>query len=801
MSDGAMLKNLPPEKLSYTAKNRKWRLDHVNWAENYIWSYDSVVRKSFSNKAINYNLICGMLDMRDLEVVLNPNDLKAKFIPDRIQHYPLINSKIQVLAGEESARRFDYTVVVTDYDSVSEVQEGRKNALMQDLAAWATAGVEDEEQARGELEKISKYNKYSWKDLREMRANVLMEHYWKEYNMPAMFNQGFYDAMVAGEEHYACEVVGGEPRVSRVNPNKMIVIKSGYSNKTEDADMIVLWDYWSPGKVIDTYYDVLTEKDVAYLSHLPFAQSTMEMENIDPMSTWAFVDGNDGISGEGIMLEGALAAGNVSFDRNFVDNFGNVRVVRVYWKSYRKLLKVKSYDMESGDEVYNFYPENYVVNEAMGEEATTLWVTEAWEGTKIGDKVYVNMRPKVVQYNRLSSPSRCHFGIVGRIYNLNERKPYSLVDMAKPYNYLYDVVHDRLNKNLAASWGKIGTLDLAKIPKDWDVEKWSYYAKKMHLNVMDSFKEGNRGAATGKLAGMMSGQTPTIDLDQGNIIQEDVQLLEFIKNEMSEVIGVTRQREGQISNRETVGGVERSVLQSSHTTEWLFMVHDDLKKAVCECFLETAKVALKGQSKKFPYLLDDATARVADFDGDAYAESDYGLVVENSDDNKSLRQNLTGLAQALVQAQTISTSTLVKMWTSGSTADMIRSLKEDEDTRQAAAEQAAQQQQEMQREQLAAEAEMQRAKMEQDERKSIRESETRVLVAQVQAEAAMAVAESKGLATNLFASETLEESVREFDERMAMERQKLEEKRKQNQEAMAMKREQAKNKQENKKSN
>ena len=66
---------------------------------------------------------------------------------------------------------------------------------------------------------------------------------------------------------------------------------------------------------------------------------------------------------------------------------------------------------------------------------------------------------------------------------------------------------------------------------------------------------------------------------------------------MSEVVGITRQREGQISNRETVGGVERATLQSSHITEWLFARHDDVKKRALECFLETAKIALKGKKK------------------------------------------------------------------------------------------------------------------------------------------------------------------------------------------------------------
>jgi len=61
------------------------------------------------------------------------------------------------------------------------------------------------------------------------------------------------------------------------------------------------------------------------------------------------------------------------------------------------------------------------------------------------------MRPKVVQYNRLSNPSRCHFGFVGSVYNINDTKPFSLVDVMKPYNYLYNALHDRLNKAIAAN--------------------------------------------------------------------------------------------------------------------------------------------------------------------------------------------------------------------------------------------------------------------------------------------------------------------------------------------------------------
>lgn len=77
------------------------------------------------------------------------------------------------------------------------------------------------------------------------------------------------DAMAVGEEIYQCDIVGGEPVVERLNPLKVRIFKAGYSNKVEDADIIIVEDYWSPGRVIDTWYDVLTQQDIKYIESLP----------------------------------------------------------------------------------------------------------------------------------------------------------------------------------------------------------------------------------------------------------------------------------------------------------------------------------------------------------------------------------------------------------------------------------------------------------------------------------------------------------------------------------------------------
>jgi hypothetical protein len=768
--------NLPPQQLPFSKKNKKWRKAHLDWADSKTFFNYSLVRKSVIHKKINYDLLNGKLHMSDIELMLNPDSIKAGFVPDRIQHYPIMNSKLNVLRGEESRRVFDYRVIVTNPNAISEIENNKKEELLQNLQKLMADTSKSEEEFNQELEKLNDYYTYEWQDMREIRGNAILNHYVKEYNIPLLFNNGFMDAVTVGEEIYQCDIVGGEPVIERLNPLKVRIFKSGYSNKIEDADIIIIEDYWSPGRVIDTYHDVLSKKDIEYIENIPdhIGQASIDsMDNID--ERFGYV--NNHMVGEEISTDGFyfdpfnLFSDSISNSLLPYDLAGNIKVLRMYWKSRRRIKKVKSYDPETGEEVYNFFPETYIIDKDNGEEEQIFYINEAWEGTKIGTDIYVNMRPRVVQYNRLSNSSRCHFGIIGSIYNLNDSRPFSLVDMMKRYNYFYDVIHDRLNKIMARNWGKLLRLDLAKIPKKWDIEKWMYYAKVNGIAVEDSFKEGNIGAASGKLAGALNNSSSgVIDAEFGNSIQSQINLLEFIKMEMSEVVGITRQREGQISNRETVGGVERATLQSSHITEWLFVVHDDVKRRVLECFLETAKIAFKGRSKKFQYILSDNSMRIMDIDGDEFAEADYGLVVDNSQGTQELAQKLDMLAQAALQNQALSFSTIMRLYNSSSLAEKQRLVERDEQAIQARNAQAQQQQLQTQQQIVQLENEQRLAEMQQKEQANIRDNETKIIVAQIQAnskEDGISEPETDDDRANL------REKIREFDEKMRLEKEKL----------------------------
>ena len=769
----------PPQQLSFSRKNKVWRRKCVDFGDDHSLLHYHLTRKSVFAMKINYDLLNGKLHMPDLRKLLNPYDLDASFIPDNIQHYSVINAKLGVLRGEESDRLFDFRVIVTNPLAVSEVEETKNqevNARLQQLIADTSQSEED---FNRELEKLSDYFQYEYQDKREIRANMLLQHYMKEQDVEQLFNKGFIDAYTVGEEAYQCDIVGGEPVIEKIDPMKMRVIRSGYSNKIEDADMIILEDYWSPGKVVDVFWDQLSKKDIEAIENAPdnlgssYADS---MDNIDPrygfVPNWTL----DWTAGDSLinpmeLFDHHLDSSLLPYDMN-----GNVRVLRVYWKSRRKIKKVKSYDPETGEEQFNFYPETYHCDPMKGEEEQAFWVNEAWEGTKIGEDIYVNMRPRPVQYNRLSSPSRCHFGIIGSIYNINGDEPYSLVDIMKPYAYLYDVIHDRLNKTLAKNLGKIVRMDFAKVPKGWDVDKWMYYIQVNNIAAEDSFKEGDIGRSTGVMAGAMNNATNgVIDASLGNEIQQYISLLEWISTKIGELSGISRQREGQISNRETVGGVERATLQSSHITKWLFFIHDSVKKRALECFLETAKIALKGRKKKFEYILSNGARTITEIDGDEFAECDYGLVVDNSNGTQELNQKLEMLAQAALQNQLLDFSTIMKLYTTVSTSEKQRMVEANERRARDMQQQQQQEQMQIQQQQIQMQAQLEQQKQQMEYQMHQEDNETKLLVAQInsQAEAQrFAMMNHDNDEANTLEREKLAENARQFNEKLALDRQK-----------------------------
>lgn len=123
----SVTKNFPSQKKSMASKGRQWRRDHLDWADGNSYLNNSAVRRKLKHKRINLNLYNGKVDVKDMKLILNPGGLEEFFVPDAIQHYPIITPRVNVLVGEEKRRKFDWSVVINNPDTLSKIKEDKKN--------------------------------------------------------------------------------------------------------------------------------------------------------------------------------------------------------------------------------------------------------------------------------------------------------------------------------------------------------------------------------------------------------------------------------------------------------------------------------------------------------------------------------------------------------------------------------------------------------------------------------------------------------------------------------------------------
>lgn len=693
--------SFPAQKKMLSQKHEIWRKQCVDSGEQACLWRNEGIRTSVYNKKINYDLYSDILDQADVEKVCNPMKIAGLQAPAKMQNYPICNPKIDLLVGESIARKSEYRVRVMNSDAIAEKGRNTMKIFSQLVVSHLKNKNLTDEELEKELKDFDYFLKYEYQEAKESIASDILNYLYQHQNLDYLFAKGFKDALISSEEIYQTDVIGGEPIIKRLNPKNVHSVRSGESPFIEDSDIITIVSYYSPGQIIDEYHEDLTPAEIDRITLGMSGNVTSAKNGIDigrrpelPL-----------FPNEGLSI--SMLANDFAYGSPF-DNDGNIKVTKVYWKSLRKVLKVKYYD-EQGDVQYDIRDENYKVDESIGEEAKVLWISEWWEGHKIGgsigdvdnEAIYVRMRPKPVQFRNLENPSICHPGIVGTVYNTNDNKGVSLMDRMKPLQYLYNVMAYNVELMVAKNKGKIARVNLAEIPENWKIDKWLSYVTSMNISFYDPFKEGNKGAAKGKLAGSFNQGASTLDAEMGNSIQMYMNMMSFIKQEIGEISGVSAARQGQIHNRSAVGNVQQELNQTSHITEYWFTEHEFTKKRALECLLETAKYAWRQKdNKKVQFILGDGRTKLLNIDVKDFADAEYGLMLVNGNNYHELANNMKQIAGQAVAAGQMRFSQLLDIYSEASLSTIRRKFIEIEERQDMQAQQSEKAQQELEQQKL-----------------------------------------------------------------------------------------------------
>lgn len=726
----------PAQKVPMSKKTKEWKESCVD----YIIGHSASSRNGSSRSREEemqtyYDLYNSIYNEKDLKYVTNPFKQDDGF-PATAQDYNIIKPKIDLLLGEETKRPFNFRVVRTSDIATSNLQDKAKQLLIDYVQASIMSKLGPEEQARyqealqsGEImtpEQIQKYLTKDYKDIAEIAAQHSLNYLKQKLNVTHEFFKGWKDALIAGEEIYYVGVINGEPYVERVNPLSFSYEQSADLEFIHEASWCCRKMNMSATEIYDRFYDKMSEKQLNEL--------------LDMMDDGTRGGLNPQVRKTSLDYPHIKTRTINGFSSSPFQNADNINVWHCCWKSFKKIGFVTIINPETGVEEEFEVDESYKVT---GREVNVewTWIIEVWEGYRVGEDLYIGIQPVEYQHISADNPNSQKLPYTGVVYNNTNSSPRSLVSMMKPLQYMYIVIWYRLELAMARDKGKVVTMDITQIPKSMniDVAKWMHYLGALGVNFVNPYEEG--WDIPGREGGKPSqfNQITALDLTMANTIDQYINLMDKIESMVSEITGVTKQREGAISSNELVGNVERSVVQSAHITEPLFWVHNQVKKEVLSMLLNTAKFAWKDSDKRcVHYVLDDATRAFLTLNDDFFYE-DMDIFLDDSTKNQQQLEALKQLMQPAMQngASLLDIAEIITM----DNINMIKNRLEDIEQKrmeqqQALEEQQAQREQQMiqmQNEVKEEELMIKEAEMDLEKYKIDADNATRITVAQLQA--------------------------------------------------------------------
>ena len=641
------LGSMPVQKLPMSKKTEDWKkanVDYIIGKSGFSSGGGRNGRTRYDEMQTYYDLYNSVYNEKDLLYVTNPFKQKDGF-PATAQDYNIIKPKIDLLLGEETKRPFNFRVVRTSDIATSEVQETAKQMLQDYVMATIMSQLGPEEQARyqealrtGEImtpEQIQKYLSKDYKDIAEVTAYHSLNYLKNKLNVTHEFYKGWKDALIAGEEVYYVGIINGNPYLERVNPLYFSYDQSADLEFIHDSDWCCRKMIMSATEIYDRFYDKMTEKQLNEL-----------LEIVDDAS-------RAGINPE--MRKTSLDYPHIKtktingLSSNPFEGSDNINVWHCCWKSFKKIGFVTYQDPETGEVDELQVDESYKVT-GMELNVEWTWIIEVWEGYRVGEDLYIGIQPLDYQHISADNLNSQKLPYTGVVYNNTNSAPRSLVSMMKPLQYMYIVLWYRLELAMARDKGKVPVIDVTQIPKSMgiDVNKWMHYLGALGVAFINPYEEG--WDIPGREGGKPSqyNQFTSLDLTMANTIDQYINLMDKIESMVSEISGVSKQREGSIASNELVGNVERSVVQSAHITEPWFWVHNQVKKEALTMLLDTSKVAWKDNKRCLHYILDDATRAFVSLSDDFFYE-DMDIFVDDTTKNQQQVEALKQLMQPAMQ--------------------------------------------------------------------------------------------------------------------------------------------------------
>lgn len=665
------------QRLSYSDKSKndfQWAKDVIDSIEQYdVGSRNFTLDGSTGDARLDmmtrsYRLYNNIVDASDFENELNPFGFDLGQRKDKIMPYNKAHNKINVLIGELLKRPFNYRAVFTSIEGalafrdeqirlvkeyvIAELQKEGEIAYLQSMQdklapeeyEAAMSQIEQKYAGVKSPEQIEEHMKNVYAEPREIKSNRILENLVKKQGILDKKRDSFKHGLLSDEEHCWVGCVNNIPILKILNPLGVIFHKSPEVKYVQDGDFAGYRTYMSLADVLDTYKN-LTDEDIRSLESR-YAKDGSPRGVTNGVVPYV---ANNLYKNEGYLTKTTGSYG---------DSFANdIEVIHIEWRSQRKV-GFFTYLDESGelqtdivDEAFPFDKKN-----PMHISIEWEWVPEIWEGVRIGEDVYTDIGPikyqEVDQDNPFYQPLRYH----GVVYSNMNASQISTMERMRPFQFLFFIVMHRLKHLLARDRGKVMPIDTSKIDSRYNLENTLFYLDEMDVYIYNSLEGAENPAAAHR-----SGMDNSIDRSNAAHIINYINILNYLDEQIGEVAGVTRAREGQTAPYEAVTNSQQSIMQSSTITELLFFAHNCHWEKVLNSLLNLAIKVDNENGGLYTSIQSDFTKTVYNVKQGEMDNCKFNVfVVDSPNDNEVFRQ-IQSLAQPLLQNDKARFSQIIKL--------------------------------------------------------------------------------------------------------------------------------------------
>ena len=653
----------------------------------------------YHKMAKNYNSYANKLDL--LEYInyfdLDNDDALLK----KLQNFDLINTKINSLREELMARPINFNAVATN-PNANNMRLDYLNQLtvehVDNLIRMVNAKIKREDLAaynQKELKRLSGILK-SYKIKGEIEANNILKYVLLQNNLKYIFGEGFLDALLVAIECYWVGVRNNNMVVERLNPLRLRFMLPPDITDIKHSSWATYEYHITTGEAYDWFHSFLKEEDSNIINSTIATNSFNFSSNLGFKSSYINTTMNipqdnrsiDNFFGDYDVITTMLPTFTSSL------NEGLVRVLYAEWESLKEQKIVHRYTDKYGEEK-DIVESDYKLDKTVGDKKVeSFWTKEIWQGYKVGNKyintsgncLYLDVKPKDVQHTSLRNPNKAYCGFIGKIFNSVNSEPIPIYDKALPAQKMYNMLMLQIERLITSEIGRAVMIDPKAIPEDMDYESFNAILKTFKMMPIDTSKT--------------NGSTPfgQVDLSMAsNAISERMQWLGYYKNEVVEILGVSRERVGQIQNGTNVSDNQANIQNSKTVTEGEFRQHDDLIRQVLTAILDVSKEHYRENPIQAVMLDNDSPLFVT---AEELSLHDYDVVVANKSSERDLIRTINGLAQAMIQNGYNLSSILHIMNEDFSLGKKIAMLEELEEERKQLQQQQQEIQQKMQTEKL-----------------------------------------------------------------------------------------------------